>query len=116
MHGLWVTADNFGGAGRACVSWIDTRKVLGRDRIGVFGRSFGSYAAMVLANAIADRIRGAVVGLPCYEPGFHKIFEETSPIYKNRFMFMAGYDDEAEFDKFIQGFDLGTRVSNPKCR
>jgi len=115
MHGLWVTANNFGDAGRACVSWIDTRKDLDRDRIGVFGRSFGSYAATVLANAIADRIRGVAVGLPCYEPGFHKIFEEASPTYKNRFMFMAGYDNEAEFDEFIQGFDLRTRVSNLKC-
>jgi len=56
-----------------------------------------------------------VVGLPCFEPGFTKIFEEASPTYKNRFMFMAGYENEAEFDKFIQGFDLRTRVSNLRC-
>jgi dipeptidyl aminopeptidase/acylaminoacyl peptidase len=115
MRGLRVTADNFADAGRACLSWIDTRIDLDRDRIGVFGRSFGSYAAAVLTNAIADRIRGAVVGLPCFEPGFTKIFEEASPTYKNRFMFMAGYEDEAEFDKFIQGFDLRNRVSNLRC-
>ena len=30
--------------------------------------------------------------LPCFEPGFNKIFEEASPTYKNRFMFMAGYE------------------------
>ena len=78
----------------------------------MFGRSFGSYAATVLSNAIADRLRGVVVGLPCFEPGFTRIFEEASPTYKNRFMFMAGYEDEAKFDKFIAGFDLRTRVSN----
>jgi pimeloyl-ACP methyl ester carboxylesterase len=115
MHGLWVTADNFADAGRACIAWIDTRKDLDQNRIGVFGRSFGSYAATVLSNAIADRLRGVVVGLPCFEPGFNKIFEEASPTYKNRFMFMAGYEDEAEFDKFIQGFDLRTRVFNLGC-
>lgn len=115
MRGLKITADNFADAGKACVAWIDTRKDLDQDRIGVFGRSFGSYAATVLANAIADRIRGAVVGLPCFEPGFHKIFEEASPTYKHRFMFMAGYEDEEEFDKFILGFDLRTRVSNLRC-
>jgi pimeloyl-ACP methyl ester carboxylesterase len=115
MHGLKVTADNFADAGRACIAWIDTRKDLDQNRIGVFGRSFGSYAATVLSNAIADRLRGVVVGLPCFEPGFTKIFEEASPTYKNRFMFMAGYEDEAEFDKFIQGFDLRTRVSNLRC-
>lgn len=102
MHGLRVTADNFADAGRACIAWIDTRKDLDQDRIGVFGRSFGSYAATVLSSAIADRLRGVVVGLPCFEPGFTKIFEEASPTYKNRFMFMAGYEDETEFDEFIQ--------------
>jgi pimeloyl-ACP methyl ester carboxylesterase len=69
----------------------------------------------VLANAIADRIRGVVVGLACFEPGFRTIFEEGSPSFKNRFMFMAGYDDEAQFDEFIQGFDLRTRVGNLTC-
>jgi pimeloyl-ACP methyl ester carboxylesterase len=115
MKGLRVTADNFADVGRACLSWIDMRKDIDHDRIGVFGRSFGSYAATVLANAIADRLRGVVVGLACFEPGFHKIFEEGSPTYKNRFMFMAGYDNEGEFDKFIEGFDLRTRVANLKC-
>ena len=115
MRGLRVTADNFSDAGRACIDWIDTRSDLDHDRIGVFGRSFGSYAGTVLANAIADRLRGAVVGLACFEPGFYRIFEEGSPTFKNRFMMMSGYDDEAEFDKFIANFDLRTRVSNLKC-
>ena len=116
MHGLKVTADNFADAGRACLSFIDSRKDLDHERIGVFGRSFGSYAATVLSNAIADRLRGVVVGLPCFEPGFNKIFEEASPTYKNRFMFMAGYeDDEAGFDRFIEEFDLRARVSKLSC-
>lgn len=115
MNGLKVTADNFGDAGRACLAWIDTRADIDKDRIGVFGRSFGSYAATTFSNAIGDRLRGVVVGLPCFEPGFRKIFEEASPTYKNRFMFMAGYEDENKFDKFIQDFDLRTRVSNLRC-
>jgi pimeloyl-ACP methyl ester carboxylesterase len=115
MNGLRVTADNFADVGRACLAWIDTRKDLDSDRIGVFGRSFGSYAATVMTNAIADRVRGIVVGLACFEPGFQQIFEEGSPTFKNRFMFMAGYDDEAKFDQFIQGFDLRTRVADLKC-
>ena len=68
MRGLLVTADNFADAGRACLAWIDTRRDLDRDRIGVFGRSFGSYAATVFSNAIADRLRGVVVGL--IHPGY----------------------------------------------
>jgi pimeloyl-ACP methyl ester carboxylesterase len=115
VNGLRVTADNFADVGRACVAWIDTRQDLDRDRIGVFGRSFGSYAGTVLANAIADRIRGVVDGLACFEPGFRTIFEEGSPSFKNRFMFMAGHDDEAQFDEFMRDFDLRTRVGNLTC-
>jgi pimeloyl-ACP methyl ester carboxylesterase len=116
MKGLKVTADNFAEAGRACLSWLDTRDDIDQNRIGVFGRSFGSYAATVFSNAIADRLKGVVVGLPCFEPGFNKIFEEASPTYKNRFMFMSGYEhDEQAFDQFIQGFDLRTRVSDLQC-
>lgn len=116
VNGLKVTADNFGETGLACVSWIEGHKDLDADRIGIFGRSFGSYAGTVMGNAIADKVRGVAVGLPCHEPGFHTIFEEASPTFKNRFMFMAGYEEDEEgFDKFIKGFDLRTKVANLKC-
>ena len=115
LKGLTITADNFADAGRACVTWIDANPVLDSERIGVFGRSFGSYAATVMANAIADRLLGTAVALLCHEPGFHTIFEEASPTFKNCFMFMAGYEDEAAFDLFIQGFDLRDKVSNLSC-
>jgi fermentation-respiration switch protein FrsA (DUF1100 family) len=47
---------------------------------------------------------GSVVGT-CYEPGGHTIFEEASPTFKRRFMFMSGITDEAEFDKFRKSLD-----------
>lgn len=112
LNGLTIKPDNFADVGRACVDWIHANPSLDSDRIGVFGRSFGSYAATVLANAVAGAIRGTAVGLLCHEPGFHTIFEEASPTFKNRFMFMAGYEDEAAFDRFIKDFDLRDRVAN----
>lgn len=116
VNGVKVTADNFADAGLACISFIESRKDLDNDRVGVFGRSFGSYAGTVMGNAIAEKIRAVAVGLPCHEPGFHTIFEEASPTFKNRFMFMSGYEeDEAGFDKFIKGFDLRKKVGNLKC-
>jgi dipeptidyl aminopeptidase/acylaminoacyl peptidase len=115
VNNLKVTADNFADAGRACLKWIDARKDIDGERIGVFGRSFGSYAGTVLGNAIADRLSGVAVGLPCHEPGFFTIFEEASPTFKNRFMFMAGYTDEDKFDQFIKGFDLRKKVGNLTC-
>ncbi len=116
VAGIKITADNFAEAGVACLDWIDARSDLDSDRVGIFGRSFGSYCGTVMANAVADRIRGAAVGLPCHEPGFHTIFEEAAPTFKNRFLYMAGYEeDEAGFDEFVKDFDLRDRVSNLTC-
>ena len=39
----------------------------------------------------------------CHEPGCHTIFQEASPTFKKRFMYMSGITDEAEFDKMRQG-------------
>jgi hypothetical protein len=36
----------------------------------------------------------------CHEPGCHTIFQEASPTFKKRFMYMSGITDEAEFDEF----------------
>ena len=40
------------------------------------------------------------VSAVCHEPGFHTIFEEASPTFKMRFMYMSGITDEARFDEF----------------
>ena len=36
----------------------------------------------------------------CHEPGCHTIFQEASPTFKKRFMYMSGITDEDEFDAF----------------
>jgi hypothetical protein len=36
----------------------------------------------------------------CHEPGGHTIFQEASPTFKKRFMYMCGVIDEDEFDEF----------------
>ena len=115
LRGLKLTAENFADAGRACVAWIDSRKDLDGGRIGVFGRSFGSYAGTVMASAISERLCGAATGLVCHEPGFPTLLDEASPTFKNRMMFMAGYEDEAAFDRFMQGFDLREKVRALHC-
>ena len=45
VNGLKVTADNFADAGRACLDVDRLPQGSRQQRIGVFGRSFGSYAA-----------------------------------------------------------------------
>jgi hypothetical protein len=48
-------------------------------------------------------VRAVSVSAVCHEPGFHTIFEEASPTFKMRFMYMSGMTDEAEFDAFRKG-------------
>lgn len=115
LRGITLTPDNWADAGRACIAWIDARRDLDRERIGLFGRSFGSYAGTVMAAAIAGRLRGAAVGFPCHEPALHTLLEEASPTFKNRFMFLTGHTDEAVFDAFVQGFDLRGKVAGLTC-
>jgi dienelactone hydrolase len=91
--GAWVDT------GRAVVDWLTTRPEIDSARIGLSGNSFGSFFGTIAA-AHEPRIRAIAVSAVCHEPGFHTIFEEASPTFKMRFMYMSGITDEAEFDRF----------------
>jgi dipeptidyl aminopeptidase/acylaminoacyl peptidase len=86
-------------AGRAMYEWLAARPEIDPDRIGITGHSFGSFFSTIAA-AGEPRYRGCAVSGTCLEPGGHAIFEEASPTFKRRFMYMSGYTDEAAFDEF----------------
>ena len=87
--------------GKAVVDWLTTRAEIDPARIGLSGNSFGSFFGTIAA-AHEPRIRAVSVASVCHEPGFHTIFEEASPTFKMRFMYMSGITDEATFDEFRQ--------------
>ncbi len=99
MIGLYFTMENWMAAGPALVDWIAARPQLDSTRIGVAGTSFGSLFGTVL-TANEPRIKACAVMSVCHEPGCHTIFQEASPTFKKRFMYMSGITDEAEFDEF----------------
>jgi len=84
--------------GTAAVDWLTARGEIDASRIGLAGNSFGSFFGTIAA-AHEPRIRAVAVSAVCHEPGFHTIFEEASPTFKMRFMYMSGITDEAEFDE-----------------
>jgi len=99
MIGLYFTMENWMAAGPALVDWIAARSELDATRIGVAGTSFGSlFGTIVTANE--PRIKACAVMSVCHEPGCHTIFQEASPTFKKRFMYMSGITDEDEFDEF----------------
>ena len=101
MLGLYFTTDAWVETGPAVVDWLAARPEIDVDRIGVTGTSFGSFFGTVL-TAHEPRVRACAVMSVCHEPTCHTIFQEASPTFKKRFMYMSGIVDEDAFDKFRQ--------------
>jgi len=99
LLGISVSIPAWAAAGPAVMNWLAARPEIDPDRIGIAGASFGSLFATIAAGA-EPRFRACAVTHTCLEPGCYTIFEEASPTFKKRFMYMAGITDEAEFDRF----------------
>jgi dienelactone hydrolase len=99
LVGVFFSMQAWEATGTACVEWLSRRPEIDATRIATTGNSFGSFFCTIAA-AREPRIRAISVTSTCHEPGFHTIFEEASPTFKMRFMFMSGITDEARFDAF----------------
>ncbi|HEY7647533.1 MAG TPA: alpha/beta hydrolase [Methylomirabilota bacterium] len=100
--GIYFSMEAWIATGTALVNWLLARPEIDPDRIGLSGNSFGSFFGTIAA-AHEPRIRAVSVSAVCHEPGFHTIFEEASPTFKMRFMYMSGISDEVKFDEFRTG-------------
>ena len=115
QRGIHVTATNWMDAGRTVLDWMRAQPELDPDRIAIRGNSMGSFWGTQVAS-IDDRIKGCAVQAVCHEPGMNTIFNVASPTFKLRFMYMAGYEDEDEFDRFAETMTLegvGEKVTCP---
>src|SRR5262245_6877608 len=100
--GVYFSMEAWADTGTAVVEWLMKRSEIDPERIGLSGNSFGSFFGTIAA-AHEPRIRAIAVSAVCHEPGFHTIFEEASPTFKMRFMYMSGITDEDEFDRVRVG-------------
>ena len=101
--------------GTACVDWLTGRSEIDAEKIGISGNSFGSLFSTIAA-AHEPRLRAVAVSAVCHEPGCHTIFEEASPTFKMRFMYMSNFTDETKFDEFAKTITWeghAERVSQP---
>jgi len=93
---------NYERAVAAAIDYLQTRKEIDGGKIAVMGVSTGSYWAPRSAIWEArheNRIK-AVVGLMAqWDPAFVGEFEYAQPNFKSNYMYMAGVDEEAEFDR-----------------
>ncbi len=99
VNNIHVSVPGWLATGPATMQWMLARPEIDPARIGILGSSFGSMFA-TLACSAEPRFKAIAVANTCLEPGCHTIFEEASPTFKKRFMYMSGYTDEARFDQF----------------
>jgi dienelactone hydrolase len=104
LRGIYVDVPGWVETGKAVMTWLLARPEVDPERIAVVGSSFGSFFSAVMMSD-EPRYRACAVTGTCYEPGGNAIFEEASPTFKHRFMFMSGITDEREFDDFRKTLD-----------
>jgi len=101
---IFVDVPGWAETGKEAMKWLLARPEVDGARIGVTGSSFGSFFSVALMSD-EPRYKACAVTGACYEPGGHSIFDEASPTFKKRFMFMSGISDEKEFEEFRKTID-----------
>lgn len=114
LLGLFVSMQNWIDAGPALVDWVIARPEVDAKKIGVTGTSFGSFFGTIM-TAHEPRIAATAVMSTCLEPGCHTIFEEASPTFKKRFMWMSNFTDEAKFDEFVKSLTWEGHAEKIAC-
>lgn len=97
--GVHFSVDAWKKTGTAAFNWLAARPEIDPEKIGISGNSFGSFFSTIAASG-EPRLAAVAVTATNLEPGAHTIFEEASPTFKTRFMWMSNFTDEAAFDEF----------------
>ena len=100
----YVDVPGWAETGRTVADWIRKRPEVDATKIGMTGVSFGSFFTAIMMSS-DPRFKACAVTGTCYEPGGETIFNQASPTFKKRFMFMSGITDENEFDGFRKTID-----------
>jgi dienelactone hydrolase len=110
---IWVDEDNYGRAGKAAIDFLVKRSEVDAEKIGLHGTSMGTYWGPLIA--IRDpRVRALSTYASCQYDKDH-IFNETSPNFRLRFMWMAGNLGDDAFDRMAAKMTLKGRESQIKC-
>jgi dienelactone hydrolase len=109
------TEDNFISAGKSAMDLLLARNDIDPDRIGITGISMGSFwLTQIVAHD--HRYKAAAGFYICHEPGQATLLNVAIPVFKDRYMWMAGYHDENAFDEFAKKLTLeglGAKITCP---
>lgn len=115
LRKVWTRPNNHNEAGKAAVDWLEKRPEVDASKIGFYGVSMGSYWGSHLA-AYEPRIKASVVTMGCFFMNKHTIFDECSPRFRVTYRYMAGIEDDDEFEKLLPKLTLkgvGKNIKNP---
>jgi pimeloyl-ACP methyl ester carboxylesterase len=102
-------------AAEANYKFLASHPAIDKDKIVVRGTSMGTFFGTQAAATLGTRIKALSESAVCHEPGFNTIFNMAAPSFKMRFMYMAGFEDEDEFDTWVQKLDLRPVAKDVKC-
>jgi dienelactone hydrolase len=113
VRNLWVDEENYGRAGKAAIDYLTKLPEVDPNKIGVHGSSMGTYWAPLIA--IHDSRVKALATMDSCQYNKDHIFNETSPNFRLRFMWMAGNLNDQEFDKMAAKMTLEGREPDIRC-
>ena len=114
LQKIRAVKDNYERAGAAVVSYLEKRPEVDKTKIAAYGSSMGSYWSLRLAS-YDRRIAAVASAVACFNPN-NTIFTQCSPRFKQMFMYMAGYEDEARFDvEVARDMTVRGHLSGIKC-
>lgn len=113
LREIWVNEENYGRAGKAAIDYLVGRPEVDAEKIGIHGTSFGTFWGPLIA--LNDPRVKAISSHMSNEYTKDHIFNETSPNFRLRFMWMAGNLSDEAFDQMVAKMTLEGRESGIKC-
>ena len=108
-----AVADNYERAGAAVIDYLEKREEVDSNKIGIYGVSMGSYWSLRLAS-YDNRPAALASGVATFNPN-NTIFSVSSPRFKQMFMYMAGMDNEDEFDEMAEKMRVKGYADKVQC-
>ncbi len=111
---IHCTESNFIAAGKSAMDFLLARGDVDPERIGITGISMGSFwLTQIVAHD--HRYKAAAGFYICHEPGQHTLLNVAIPMFKDRYMWMAGFHDEDKFDAFAKTLTLDGLAGKITC-
>jgi alpha-beta hydrolase superfamily lysophospholipase len=114
LRKIRVTENNYEAAGKNAVDYLISRHDIDGDRLALQGVSMGTYWGFRV-GASDPRYKAVALAAPCLEPGMYNLLNTASPTFKLNYMYMAGYDDEGQFDEFAERLSVRGLEKNMKA-